>query len=412
MIALTVFGAGSALIGVARAKVPRTDEVASTTASTEARVRDLDIAFFVRRATEDPWSSADRGRLAGLYLQRARETGAFTDLQRAESLAVRALGLRESRNDEVYSVLAAARLGLHDFTGALDAARTLVERDPGDPHRRAVLGEVLLELGRYEEAAVIFRALEPETSQLPVATRLARWYELTGRIGHARNVMRYALRRVEQEGHTTREQEGWYHLRLGEIELKMGAVERADSLFVRGLARFPDDYRLLGARARAAAWRRDWATAIDAGERAIAIHLDPATLGVVSEAYSALGDSSQAASYARAMRATALAQPGPIHRAWGLFLLDHGTEAETVLARARQELRTRRDVYGYDLVAWALHALGRDDEAWPHMTRALAQGTEDALLWRHAADIATARGDTTTAREFALRSVHLNASLR
>jgi tetratricopeptide (TPR) repeat protein len=285
----------------------------------------------------------------------------------------------------------------------------LAAGDSTEPHRRALLGEILLELGRYDEAAAIFRTLEDQTSRLPVAARLARWYELTGRLGHARNVMRYALRRVVDEDRVGREQEAWFHLRLGEIELKMGAVERAESLFVSGLRRFPGDYRLLGGLATAAARRQDWPAAIDAGERAIAIQLDPVVLGVLSEAYAALGDWMQSASYARAMRASALSQPGPIHRAWGLFLLDHGDDAQAVLERARRELATRRDVYGYDLVAWALHALGRDARAWAFMERALAQGTEDALLFHHAAEIARATGNPEAARRFALRAVGLNS---
>ena len=384
------------------------DHPVEVKASLEARLREADIALFQRRAAEDPWSAADRARLASLYLQRARESGSQFDLQRAESLAVSALRLRESRNEDVLAVLAGARLALHDFTGALDAARTLVARDSTEPLHRALLGEVLLELGDYDAAGAIFRPLERETSRLSVAVRLARWYELTGRLRHARNVMRHTLRRVLDEGRSTSEQEAWVHLRLGEIELKAGAVERAESLFVDGLRRFPNDYRLLGALAAAAARREDWGSVIEAGERAIAIHLEPATLGLLSEAYASLGDWMQSASYARALRASALSQPGPIHRAWGLFLLDHGYAADGVLTRARRELDTRRDVYGYDLVAWALHARGRNEEAWFFMERALTQGTEDALLWYHAARIAEANGNIDAARHFASRAMALN----
>ena len=86
------------------------------------------------------------------------------------------------------------------------------------------------------------------------------------------------------------------------------------------------------------------------------------------------------------MTASALEQPGPIHRAWGLFILDHGTpqDAARVLGKARVELRTRHDVYGYDLLAWALHREGRQAEARAAMRKALAQHTEDPQLLRHA----------------------------
>ena len=413
------FALGVAVLGLASIAVltargserPPVTATAATSADSladEARIRDLDIALYERRTLEDTRSAADRSRLAALYLQRSRETGSFSDVQRAESVAVSSLRLREAHNDETYSVLASARLAMHDFTGALEAAEQLVRRDPYESRHRALLGEVLLELGRYDDAATVFRALEGETSRLSVAPRLARWYELTGRLGQARNVMRYALRLARDDGSLTREQDAWFHLRLGELELKSGAVERAESLFVAGLRRAPEDYRLLGALARAAAMRRDWTAAIDAGERAIAANLDPATLGVLSDAWAALGDWGQSASYAGAMRLSALTQPGPIHRAWGLFLLDHGEQATEVLSRARRELATRRDVYGYDLVAWSLHTLGRDREAWPLMQRALAQGTEDAMLWYHASRVAEATGDAGAARALAQRAAAVN----
>jgi hypothetical protein len=55
-----------------------------------------------------------------------------------------------------------------------------------------------------------------------------------------------------------------------------------------------------------------------------------------------------------------------------------------VLRRAEDELRTRRDVYGWDVYAWALHASGRTREAAAAMDSALAVGTRDPLLLRHA----------------------------
>ena len=48
--------------------------------------------------------------------------------------------------------------------------------------------------------------------------------------------------------------------------------------------------------------------------------------------------------------------------------------------RCGDELRTRRDIYGYDLLAWALHKSGRDAEARAPMRQALALGTRDAML--------------------------------
>ena len=105
------------------------------------------------------------------------------------------------------------------------------------------------------------------------------------------------------------------------------------------------------------------------------------------------------------MALAVLRQPGPYHRAWSLYLLDHDRDVPRVLEKVEQELRSRQDVYGWDLLAWALHKSRRDAEAVAPMRRALAMGTRDAMLHYHAGTIALAVGDTTAAR------AHLDTAL-
>jgi len=130
----------------------------------------------------------------------------------------------------------------------------------------------------------------------------------------------------------------------------------------------------------------------------------------MSDAYGALGDTTQARSFADAMAVSALAQPGGIHRAWGLFLLDHDRDVARVLRDARREIRGRRDVHGYDLLAWSLYKSNRVAEARQAASQALAQGTEDASLLYHAGMIALAAGDSADARSLLGRALALNPS--
>jgi hypothetical protein len=58
-----------------------------------------------------------------------------------------------------------------------------------------------------------------------------------------------------------------------------------------------------------------------------------------------------------------------------------------VLAAAQSEIENRRDVYGYDLLAWALYKSARFAEARVAMREAMAQGTHDPLLSHHARTI-------------------------
>ncbi len=401
--ALTAGWDGGPTVVAAAATMP---EVPS--AVDESNAREADIALFERRVREDPESAADRARLASLYLRRARETGSVLDVDRAVQHAERSLALREGHNGATWGTLASARLAQHDFVGALAAAQALVRDDPESPDALSLEGEVLLELGRYDEAAKRFAIVERAPASLTLAPRLSRWYEVSGHLDRALLVSRYALRLATSSDGASREQVAWFAMRVGDLAAKRGNRTVADSVYTTALAAHPDDYRVLAAQARLAANHGEWRAAVAAGEASIALHLDPATLGVLRDAWLALGDTAQATSYAAAMTASALTQPGAIHRAWGMHLVDHGERLGEVLRRVRREARDRRDVYGADLEAWTLHAMGRDAEASRALQRALRLGTEDALLWYHAGMIAAAAGDSSGARDHLARALAFN----
>ena len=362
------------------------------------RIREADIEFYRRRTARDTLSARDFAELAGLYLQRGRTTASGEDLLRAEAHARRSLRLRAGRNGAALGTLASALLAQHRFPEALEAARRLAADDPASVGARGLLGEIELELGDYGAATRTLGGLALLRRDLGVAPRLARWEELRGRPEMARRILREARNDAAHRHGVPREQVAWFHLRLGDLALRYGHLAEAERELRAGLVLAPGDYRLLGAMAGLEAARHDWPGAIEQGEAAIARALDPATLGLVGDAYAALGDSARAADCYRAMEVAVLHQPGPFHRAWSLFLLDHGRDVPTVLARAREELVSRRDIYGYDLVAWALHRSGRDDEAQAPMDSALALGTRDATLFFHAGMIARARGDDAQAK--------------
>ena len=376
----------------------------------ESEIRERDIAFFEERAHHDTSSATDRTQLAILYMDRARATGGFADYQRAEELARRSLALRRGHNQQAFTLLASALLARHDFVGALAIAKQVDSLYPGVASNVALLGEIELETGDYISAERHFASLKFDSEQFTIAARVARWREVTGNADAARRLLRAAVKKVARRNDLPREQVAWFYYRLGELELRTGNLDSADASYHRGLTVFPEDYRILGGLARLAAARGQWQSAVDYGNEAIAIQLDPATLGTISDSYSALGDTAQANQYARAMTASALKQPGPIHRAWGLFALDHGTRADVqrVVAKTRVEMKTRRDVYGYDLLAWGLHRQGRDVAAREAMQHALSQNTEDAQLYYHAGMIERSLGNAILARKFLDRALALS----
>jgi tetratricopeptide (TPR) repeat protein len=242
----------------------------------------------------------------------------------------------------------------------------------------------LLELGAYTHARSLFRSLGPSARDPSVLTRLARWHELEGRVELADRLLREARDRALQLHDLPPEQRAWFHLRVADLALRYGRLKEAAAALEAGLAESPADHRLLAARARLATARGDSRGAVRDGERALVAAFDPATLGVLADAYTALGDTTSAARLERAMDAALHGQSGPFHRARSLHLLDRGRHVPDVLRRADEDLRTRRDVYGWDVYAWALHASGRMREAAAAMDSALALGTRDPLLLGHA----------------------------
>jgi tetratricopeptide (TPR) repeat protein len=374
----------------------------------EAAVLDLDLDFYRRRVVRDPLSARDEGELARLYLQRGRLNSSEPDLRAAEAHARRSLALRTGRNGATAQVLAGALMARHAFVEARDVAERLVSADSSSRAARAMLGEIELELGDYAAARRTFGTLLTVRTDFVVAPRFARWEELRGRPDAAEALFRGALAQATAHHGTPASQLAWFHWRLGDLALRTGRLGDAQTELRLGLDAVPDDARLLGALARLAAVRHRWPEAIAYGERALARAVDPAALGLLSQVYAAVGDSARSADAFKAMSVAVLNQPGPFHRGWSLLLLERGAEVPEVLARARDELRTRRDVYGWDLLGWALYRAGRPREAIPASARALALGTRDAMLWYHAGMIRLAAGDSAAGRAALRTAIAIN----
>ncbi|HMA02928.1 MAG TPA: tetratricopeptide repeat protein [Gemmatimonadaceae bacterium] len=390
-LALVLVGAAAAG-GAAMLQSRSAPATATKPGFTPAQLLDSNIAFYEGVARRDPSGGMALGQLALFYMRRARATGDYQDVLRSEAAARRSLEHRDAHNTRARQALAASLLSEHRFGDALGIAQDLSDRDASNAAFRASLGEIQMELGHYRDARATFASVAGNASDLSVAPRLARWAELEGHPDESYRLLNASLLAIIDRKDVPDEQKAWFWLRIGDLQFRRGRLDEAASDYRRGLAAHTDDYRLLSAMAKLEGARRRWHDAIDYGERSVAVSFDPATLGVMSDAYAALGDSAKANEYAHAMEIAVSRQATAYHRAWSLFLLDHGRRVSEVLAKAQEEVGTRQDIYGYDVVAWALHASHRNQEAREAMNHALALGTQDAMLFYHAAEIDRALG--------------------
>ena len=323
-------------------------------------------------------------------------------------MARSSLSHRTQGNGAGFAVLVAALLEQHRFEDAGRAARQLVAGAPDVYDYQAMLGEVELELGNYDAAGQAFAAVTSRRESLAIAPRLARWAEIHGDTARARTILYRVAAVAEKDALLPSEQRGWFEMRVGDYELRNGNLPAADSALQRGLAVSPQDYRLLGAMARLRAVQHDWNGVIVFGDSAIATILDPATVGLVGDAYRALGDSVKAEEYFRTMEVSVRSQLGAFHRAWSLFLLDHNRRVVQVHNNLRTELKHRHDIYGHDLLGWALYKRGRYEEARVEMNAAMAMGTQDAIVFYHAGMVERAAGDNARANVLLRRALAVN----
>jgi len=376
------------------------------------RIGESNIEFFEARVARDPYGARDRAQLGALYLARARRDGGEADLQRAELLARESRQVRGRRNPDAIQVLAGTLMAQHRFTEAYALVATAASAAPEDAVARAILGEIALELGRYAEADSLFGSLTLRRYQTAIGPRYARWLDLNGRSAEARTLLEQVRARLAGGFRIPPEQLAWFDLRLGELAVRNGRPDLGEAAFRRGLDVVPDDAALLTALARLRGYRGEWAAAVELANRALAVRFDPASLALLAEAHAARGDTVRAAEYARAMTVAISGQAGGFHRGWLLFLLDHGGTPQELLRRAEAEHLARHDVYGHDLLSWALHRAGRSAEALPLSDSALSRGTRDPLLYYHAGVVALAAGDTTAGITRLTAALELEGTLR
>lgn len=410
----TVMAAGIALVGGALAAwrygghpVATADAAPIPPAMSQAAATTAEIAYFTERAAQDPKGAFDRATLASLYLQRSRETGDFADYANAERLARESIAIRSHRNAQAYRMLAAALLTQHRFVDAGRAAEELVARFPEEPSHHALLAEIQLELGDYTAANRTFQGLRREHEHMAVAPRLARWAEIRGDAAGELAALRSVARKALHRDDLPREQVAWFHLRVADHLVRMGRFADARAVIDTGLVEEPNDFRLVALQARMAGLEGRWRDVIAYGAR-LGEAADLRTLALVGDAHAAVGDTAAAERYYASLEASVAERPEPFNRQWTQFRVDHRRNLPETVALLEREIATRKDVLGYDLLAWGLYQSGRHAEAQAAMRQALRMGTREGTLHYHAGMIERALGNHAAARRHLTTALAIN----
>lgn len=345
------------------------------------------------RAIPDDWRGYATLGLA--YVARARVTADPSWYPKAEDALAESVRLHGEGNVEALLGMGALALARHDFEAALRHGRAARELNPHGADALGVIGDALLELGRYDEAFDTFQAMVDLRPGLASYARVSYARELLGDVSGAVEAMEMAFQAAG-----TPADAAWVAAQLGELEFGRGAFEDASAWFERGLDLDPGSATNLAGLAKTAWANGDLGLAIERYAEAVERYPSVEYAAALGDLYAATGRPQQADDrYAivEATRSIARSNGADVDLEVALFDADHGDPA-SALAAAEAEWHRRRSVHVADAYAWALHASGRYPEAARMADRALELGTRNATFLYHAGMIQRALGHDDAAR--------------
>jgi len=367
------------------------------------------IEIFQNRIKTNPEDAVSYSMLGNQYIRQARETGDVSGYQRAEQVLNHSLDLLPNYVP-AQTALASIYYAQHQFRRSLNLAEQVYESNTKNTQARIIVADSFLSLGQYQKAEKIYNELGDANITPPLLARLANLAELKGNSDLALQLIRRAAGETLQLG-GTKENAAWYLLRVGDIYFNRGEIKQAGEFYEASLRVFDNYYLAYAGLGKVRAAQGKYDQAIEYYQKAIDIIPQPEFLAALGDLYSVTSQPEQAKiQYDTVEYIGKLASINQqvYNRQLANFYSDHDLKLDEALQLALNELKDRKDSYGYDTAAWAYYKNGKFQEAQNMMDHALALGTQDARLFYHAGMIAHALHHDRQARQYLERALAIN----
>jgi len=353
--------------------------------------------FSTGKGAASPLTVAQLDRRGNAFAERGRETGDVSYYTRANAAYRRALAAAPKDLPATIG-LGALALSRHDFRLGLELGRRSLALSPSTAAAYGVVGDALVELGRYQAAFATFDRMVSLKPSVSSYARVSYARELLGDVPGAARAMELAVESAVGEPEAL----AWSHTQLGKLYWSHGRIAAAAHQYGLALEVRPAYPSALNALALVEAARGHRPQAIALARRASEILPLPqyvATLGDLLHGRAAKRQYALVQAIARLERAGGVNVDLEI----ALFDIDHGVRVDTV-ALARAAHAARPSIDGDDVLAWALARNGRCAEALHYSQQALRLGTRDAQKFFHRGAIERCLGHAAAAQHWFARA--------
>jgi tetratricopeptide (TPR) repeat protein len=295
----------------------------------------------------------------------------------------------------------------HHFAEVADYSRDMIGVAPDDAWNWGTLGDALMELGRYDDAADAYQkmmTLRPNQSSYNRASYY-RW--VTGDPEGAIAIMQQAI----AAGSASPENTAWCLNDLGNLYFKTGRLAEAEQAYLSALRTFSGYYPALAGLGRVQAAQGKYEAAVQDFRQAQAAVPMPEYAAALAGLYERAGNRIEARRQLELVDVIdkmVRANNEKTNRNLALVFADLDRNLERALELAQAEFAVRGDVYTYDALAWALYKNGKLADAALATAKALRFGTTEPAFYFHAGTIAFALGENADAAKYLKRALALN----
>ncbi|MBW3615548.1 MAG: tetratricopeptide repeat protein [Actinobacteria bacterium] len=397
LLGLVITVAAGAAAGVSVLGADRAETTASVAPPQASSPEPGDLSALQAQVRDRPDDWEAWAALGAGYVEQARVSADPSWYPKAEGALERSLGIRPDANLSAILGKASLAAARHDFASSLEWGTKALALAPERAAVHGVLGDALVELGRYEEGFAAYQAMVDAKPNFASYARISYARELQGDAEGAIEAMH-----VARGASGSAAEAAFAEHQLGELHWNEGRADRAAVHYRRAAALDPDFVPPRAALARWLAAAGDVEAAVREYRAVIDRVPAPQYLAELADLAAVTGREELRQEQIDLIGAQfqLLAANGvAADLELALFSADHGSDVGRGLAAAEAEWARRKSTNAADALAWQLLAHGRAAEALTYADQALRLGTRNALFYYHRGRINLALGREVAATE-------------